>query len=367
MLRGNEMGTRIAIIGGFLGVGKTTLLINLAKRYKQEGKSVAIIMNDQGEVLVDTQFAKQLGFDTAEVLKGCFCCKFPELIDNARRLVQTNRPDIILAEPVGSCTDLLATVVAPLKFRFPEEFSVAPLAVLLDSTHISDEVEDEGSLGAYLRKHQVQEAEVIVLSKTDLVAPEEMDGLLSVIKEMNPGARVIPYSGISKQGVAEIAELLTSSDKSMKRPVDVDYDLYAQAEAELGWYNGSYQFNLPFETDTYDLATKILRNVAQSFENGQIAHVKLLLDSATSAMKMSLVFSDIGVDGVKGGRKAKGKVVLNMNARVISAPDKLREIMRRSVMSALERSGAIDLAYEDDCFSPGRPNPTYRYREDSGA
>jgi hypothetical protein len=161
--------------------------------------------------------------------------------------------------------------------------------------------------------------------------------------------------------------LLTSSDKSLKRPVDVDYELYAQAEAELGWYNGSYHFELPSETDTYDLATRILRNVAQSFENGQIAHVKLLLDSPTSAMKMSLVFSDIGVDGVKGGRKAKGKVVLNLNARVISSPDQLREIMRRSVMSILERAGAIDLVYEDDCFSPGKPNPTYRYQEDSGA
>jgi G3E family GTPase len=348
------MATRIAIVGGFLGAGKTTLLINLAKHYQQQGKSVAIIMNDQGEVLVDTQFSRQMGFDTAEVLKGCFCCKFPELIDNARKLVLANRPDIIMAEPVGSCTDLLATVVAPL-------------VVLLDSTRISDEVEDEGSLGAYLRKHQVQEAEVIVLSKTDLVAADEMDGLLKIIKEMNPGARVIPYSGLSKQGVVEIAELLVSKDKSLKRPVDVDYELYAQAEAELGWYNGSYEFELPGETDTYDLATKILYNVAQSFENGQIAHVKLLLDSPTSSMKMSLVFSDIGVDGVKGGRKAKGKVSLNMNARVISTPDRLREIMRRSVVSVLERSGAVKLSYKDDCFSPGRPNPTYRMKEDSGA
>ena len=361
------MGTRIAIVGGFLGAGKTTLLMNLAKRYQSEGKSVAIIMNDQGEALVDTQFARQMGFDTMEVLKGCFCCKFPELIDNARKLVLENRPDIILAEPVGSCTDLLATVVAPLKFRFPEEFSVAPLTVLLDSTRISDEVEDEGSLGAYLRKHQVQEAEAIVLSKTDLVAVEEIDGLLSIIKEMNPGARVIPYSGVSKQGVAEIAELLASSDKSLKRPVDVDYELYAKAEAELGWYNGSYQFELRNETDTYDLATKILRHVAQSFENGQIAHVKLLLDSSINAMKMSLVFSDIGVDGVKGGRKAKGKVELNMNARVLSTPDRLREVMRHSVISVLENSGATSIEYKDDCFSPGRPNPTYRIREDSGA
>jgi hypothetical protein len=95
--------------------------------------------------------------------------------------------------------------------------------------------------------------------------------------------------------------------------------------------------------------------------------VKLLLDSPTSSMKMSLVFSDIGVDGVKGGRRAKGKVSLNVNARVLSTPERLKEVMRQSVTSALERSGAILFAYKDDCFSPGRPNPTYRMKEDSGA
>ena len=71
------MSTRIAIVGGFLGAGKTTLLINLAKRYRQEGKSVAIIMNDQGEVLVDTKFARELGFDTAEVLQGLLLLQVP--------------------------------------------------------------------------------------------------------------------------------------------------------------------------------------------------------------------------------------------------------------------------------------------------
>ena len=326
-----------------------------------------MILNDQGEVLVDTQFAQNLGIDTAEVLKGCFCCKFPDFIDSARKLVDSKKPDIIMAEPVGSCTDLLATVVAPLKFRFPSEFNVAPLIILLDSTRISEGVEEEGSLGAYLRKHQVQEAEVIVLSKTDLVPKDEQKALLGIVKEMNPGAKVILYSAVTKEGMDDIGEIIISRDKSLKRPVDVDYDLYAQAEAELGWYNGSYTLEFNLEIDSYEMATIIMNKVAESYGPGEIAHVKLLFTSPINAMKISLVFQNIGVDGVRGGRKAKGKCTLNVNARVISTPERLRSVMREAVLFAVHREGGEHIDYHDDCFSPGRPNPTYRMSEDSGA
>ena len=357
------MVTRIAIIGGFLGAGKTTLLTNLAKEFMSRGKSVAIIANDQGEVLVDTQYAKEMGIDTAEVLKGCFCCKFPDFVGAARKLVDSRRPDLIMAEPVGSCTDLLATVVAPLKFRFPNEFNVAPLVVLLDATRISEGVEEEGSLGAYLRKHQVQEAEVIVLSKTDLLDEGEVKGLVEVVREMNAGARVIPYSAKTGQGLKDIAELVISRDKSLKRPVDVDYDLYAQAEAELGWYNGSFRFTANDEIDSYDLAASILNDVARRFRPEEVAHVKLLFSSPSNALKMSLVMESLGVDGVRGGRKAKGECTLNVNARVISSPDELRAGMRDAVLRALSSKGAVGVDYQDECFSPGRPNPTFRMKE----
>jgi G3E family GTPase len=357
------MSTRIAIIGGFLGAGKTTLMTNLAKTYMGQGKSVAVITNDQGEVLVDTQFAREMGIETAEVLKGCFCCKFPDFIDSARKLVDSVRPDIIMAEPVGSCTDLLATVVAPLKFRFPSEFDVAPLMILLDSTRISEGVEEEGSLGAYLRRHQVQEAEVIVLTKTDLVPEDEMEGLLQIVKEMNPGARVIPYSAVSKEGLKEIAQVIISHDRSLKRPVDVDYELYAQAEAELGWYNGTYHTFLPAEMDSYQLAMDIMGKVSRSYQPGEIAHVKMLLESQMNALKMSLVFQSIGVDGVKGGRKAKGSTIITMNARVVSSPERLRDVMREAMLTTLKAHGITSIDYKDDCFSPGRPNPTYRMKD----
>ncbi|MCU0860788.1 MAG: hypothetical protein MUE65_00520 [Methanomassiliicoccales archaeon] len=316
------MSTRIAVIGGFLGAGKTTLLTNLARKYMGEGRSVALITNDQGEVLVDTQYAKDLGIETAEVLKGCFCCKFPDFIDSARRLVDTVRPDIIMAEPVG--------------------------------------IEEEGSLGAYLRKHQVQEAEVIVLTKMDLIASGEISGLMGMVEEMNPGARIIPYSAVTGHGLTDISRLIVSRDRSLKRPVGIDYEIYAQAEAELGWYNGTFSMVLPEGTDSYHLASEMMSRVSKAYLPGEIAHVKMLLESRTNAIKMSLVFQSLGVDGVKGGRRAEGSTTINMNARVVSAPEKLRQVMREAVLETLCDNGVTAVDFKDDCFSPGRPDPTYR-------
>ena len=81
--------TRFIILGGFLGAGKTTLAINLGRLLREKyDKSVAIITNDQGDVLVDTEFTKVAGFDVEEVLGGCFCANFDEFVKNARHRVQ---------------------------------------------------------------------------------------------------------------------------------------------------------------------------------------------------------------------------------------------------------------------------------------
>src|SRR5580765_6480293 len=115
---------RLLIVGGFLGAGKTTALLALAREFHREGKRVALITNDQAPDLVDTEVVRVRGFRVEEVAGACFCCKFDELARAADRLRIEERPDVLLAEPVGSCTDLTATVVAPLAKLYSDRFSV---------------------------------------------------------------------------------------------------------------------------------------------------------------------------------------------------------------------------------------------------
>src|SRR5437667_9367324 len=121
---------RFVMVGGFLGAGKTTTLGRLARHYISRGQRVGLVTNDQAQDLVDTTSLRAQGFSVEEVAGACFCCRFDELVTRVGTLEEHERPDVILAEPVGSCTDLVATVVQPLRDLFGERFHVAPYPVL---------------------------------------------------------------------------------------------------------------------------------------------------------------------------------------------------------------------------------------------
>src|SRR3954465_12418658 len=123
---------RYIMIGGFLGAGKTTAVARLPHRLSERGLKVGLITNDQGRELVDTAMLRAKGFATEEIPGGCFCCRFNSLVDAAAKLTETALPDAFIAEPVGSCTDLVATVTYPLRRMYGESFAIAPLSVLVD-------------------------------------------------------------------------------------------------------------------------------------------------------------------------------------------------------------------------------------------
>src|SRR5580698_8085252 len=98
---------RFIMVGGFLGAGKTTTLARLARFYQARGQKVGLVTNDQAQNLVDTTSLRSQGFPVEEVPGACFCCRFDELVGRVGALENHERPDVILAEPVGSCTDLV--------------------------------------------------------------------------------------------------------------------------------------------------------------------------------------------------------------------------------------------------------------------
>src|SRR5678810_99916 len=123
---------RYIMIGGFLGAGKTTAVAALAQWLTRQGLRVGLITNDQGSELVDTAMLRARGFATEEIPGGCFCCRFNSLVEAAGKLTEATRPAVFIAEPVGSCTDLVATVTYPLRRIYGDRFAIAPLSVLLD-------------------------------------------------------------------------------------------------------------------------------------------------------------------------------------------------------------------------------------------
>src|SRR5436190_14558724 len=173
---------RFIMVGGFLGAGKTTTLGRLARFYMGRGQRVGLVTNDQAQDLVDTHSLREQGFAVEEVAGACFCCKFDDLLDKVGSLETNQRPDIILAEPVGSCTDLIATVVQPLKDLYGARFSVGPYPVLFKPSHGLKILRNEAGSGfspkaAYLFKKQLEEADAVLVNRIDEVAAAQVDDI----------------------------------------------------------------------------------------------------------------------------------------------------------------------------------------------
>src|SRR6202035_6200463 len=154
---------RFILIGGFLGAGKTTTLARLARHYAGRGQRVGLVTNDQAQDLVDTTSLRAQGFAVEEVAGACFCCRFDDLVGKVGVLQEGERPDVILAEPVGSCTDLVATVVQPLRDLYGERFEVAPYPVLFKPSHGLRILRNEtgtgfSAKGAYILRKQLEGA-----------------------------------------------------------------------------------------------------------------------------------------------------------------------------------------------------------------
>ena len=171
---------RYIMIGGFLGAGKTTAVGRLARRLSGQGLRVGLITNDQGRNLVDTAMLRSQGFATEEIPGGCFCCRFNSLVEAAQRLTASARPDVFIAEPVGSCTDLAATVTYPLRRLYGDSFTVAPVSVLVDPVRARRVfgLETGGNFSEkvlYIYLKQIEEAEY------------ELTGLMRRFRKLTPG------------------------------------------------------------------------------------------------------------------------------------------------------------------------------------
>ena len=365
---GRSKRTRFAIIGGYLGSGKTTLATAIAKELLQRhGKSTAIVTNDQGTVLVDTQYVKDAGFDVAEVLGGCFCSKFSEFVKNARTLVAMGRPDVILAEPIGTSTNVLSSVVAPLRNMYPDEFEVAPLLVVFDGTRAKELLQKPSGFGLgnqsrIIPLNQVHDAEVILISKCDLMSQGEVEEVIAAIGREAPGTEIIPYSGRTLMNIGKIVEILVSTRTSDKLPRPDDPSIFATEKATMGWYNLSGKIQVT-RLDLSAFTTTLLRKVAEAFPGRMTGHVKLVVSSPRVAVKIGLVEGQVQVEGLKGGRFLEGEGKLVINARVTTSPEELRRVFEAAVASTCAIFDVSLTEISMSCFAPRPEIPDHLHRK----
>ncbi|HWQ15215.1 MAG TPA: GTP-binding protein [Roseiflexaceae bacterium] len=352
------MATRLILVGGFLGAGKTTLLLQAARTLAGRGLRAAIVTNDQGHALVDTALAAAHALPVEEIGGGCFCCRFPDLVAAVARLRAAVAPDVILAEPVGSCTDLVATVIRPLRAFGAGDVTVAPLTVLLDPLRDLRGFDD--TVG-YLYAQQLAEAEIIALGKLDLLAPEEARAQLAGLRRSNPGAQVVALSGRGGEGVAAWLDRCLAGESGARRALDLDYERYAAAEASLGWLNaaGELRGARPFALDGWAASALYALDRVFAERGAPVAHIKIHLETPGATLKASLTHSGapISWDLLPLNTRAE-RADVRLNVRVAGEPALLEGAVRR-LAAETPPWIALDIT-QLECFSPPPPQPAYR-------
>jgi Ni2+-binding GTPase involved in maturation of urease and hydrogenase len=359
--------TRFVMLGGFLGAGKTTAVARLAKHWIAAGFRVGLVTNDQAYGLVDTESLRAQGLDVGEVTGACFCCKFNDLVSTIERLSVERRPDIILAEPVGSCTDLAATVIEPLRALHGTDYEIAPLAVLLKPEHGRKILADQSGLGfspkaAYIFLKQLEEADVIVLNKTDQLDAARREELLRLVGERFPGKECLAISAREGNGFDSLIAALERPRSRRTSALDIDYDIYSAGEAELGWLNCRVAIE---RGDGFDLDEVLLDFVACLAEacgrcSAEPAHLKVLATAEEATAIANLVSSDSRVELSLASAARVPRAELTVNARVAIAPELLSELMQREVQALGVRNRLHCRINDLQSFRPGRPVPTHR-------
>ena len=359
---------RFIMVGGFLGAGKTTALARLARHYLHRGQKVGLVTNDQAQDLVDTTSLRAQGFPVEEVPGACFCCRFDDLVGRVGMLEASERPDVILAEPVGSCTDLVATVVQPLKDLYASRFSVAPYAVLFKPSHGLRILRHEQAAGfspkaAYIFRKQLEEADAILINRIDEMAAAEHEELAVLVRREYPGVPVLPVSARTGEGFAAVTELLDQQGEFGRKVLDIDYDVYAEGEAELGWLNSSVHVEAgqPFALD--ELLLDVVRRLRDALAGSgqEIAHLKAigLWEGIFGVANLVSSLTEPELSLPSQTRVPEADVIVN--ARVAADPALLEAEVRRVLEAACAERGARLEFHTMQSFRPGRPTPTHRY------
>ena len=363
------MTTKLVLVAGFLGAGKTTLLREAGRRLTARGHAVGLVTNDQAPDLVDTALLTGVGMGVEEVAGSCFCCNFGGFEQAVQSLVG-RRADIVLAEPVGSCTDLAATIVRPLEDRRPD-LDIAPFTVLASPNHVRVALQQSPSAlhenAVYILGLQLAEADHLLLNKVDRLPLPERAALSDLLRTAHPDKTVGEISALTGEGIDEWLDRVLAGGAAGQHIVDVDYDRYAEGEAVLGWLNAGIRLESNAgEADFLAPMLNLMGALHREFRasRSEIGHLKATVVADGERRSANLTRLEDEVLSLDATPLQGTSAELILNARVQMHATALEAVAQRAI-AGLSGPTVTATATTFRCLTPGRPQPTYRYERES--
>jgi G3E family GTPase len=353
---------KLHVLNGFLGSGKTTAVQLACLDLSKKNIKASVITNDQGMKLVDSVFFKKQNIPVRQVVNGCFCCNYNKLESSIQSLLEANQPDVIFAETVGSCADIVATVIKPL-LQFHADAQVT-FSVFADARMLHFLLKKKQNLFeeniVYIFFKQLEEAEIIIINKIDLIGVEQLNELKQTLQEKYAGKILLYQNSMNEESVAQWMEVLENYKASNTlQSLEIDYDVYGAGEASLAWLDQELKiFSAEHNAlqETVGLINNIYKKIRE--HNYPIGHLKFILNDETKISFTSATDPEISIDVTN--KKAYSCTLL-INARIQTDPETLAQLISDAIKEAEIKSGSKIVTQSISSFKPGFPKPEYRF------
>lgn len=362
---------QLHLVGGFLGSGKSTAILQAARLLTDQGKRVGIITNEQGKHLVDSSLLRAENLPALEVTGGCFCCHLDDFNERLEEITARFNPEVIFAESVGSCTDLVATVIKPLLEWQKSAAMPSSLSVFTDSRLLLRYLEgqelpfSEGII--YIFEKQIEETGLLVINKIDLLSEADRQKVVALAQESYPHKMVRAQNSLHPEEVADWLKAISTPDQVLPHiSLDLDYERYASGEGRFAWLDQEYRMRLA-DASQMILIRNMLAHLAEGLfaRSGAVAHLKCLLRDENQTLKLSLT----GMDHPHPDWEAQLQkldalygtdIHLLINIMLEGDLQASREVLDDSVAQYLIQLGVEVAPLSAFSRVPGYPEPTMR-------
>ena len=291
IMEDNEM-TKVDIISGFLGAGKTTLIAKLLKE-AFPGEQVVLIENEFGEIGIDGGFLKESGVEIREMNSGCICCSLVgDFGTSLKEVVEKYHPDRIIIEPsgVGKLSDVIKAVK---DLHIENEIRLNSASTVADASKVKVYMKNFGEFF----NNQIEHAGTIILSRTQNVSEAKLKTDIELIRSLNKDAHIIttPWDDINGKQILDAMENVTNLELEMlaeaaaKAAEEHEHEHHHDHDGECGCghdhHHGHHHADEVFTSwgvetpDKYDKETlsEILRKLSETDDYGDILRAKGML------------------------------------------------------------------------------------------
>lgn len=354
---------RFMVVSGFLGAGKTTTMIALGEHMDKTYGKIGIIANDLGANLVDTNLTQTSGCTVEEIASGCICYQMDNTIDKIRRLKDRDGCVFVMSDIPGCGVGALDHTYHRLDDDCSDWITLSPFMVVVDPERLRMLLPEKADINlpeelVYLMKLQLEEADLVVLNKIDLLSQEEIDRDVAFLTEACPEVPVLAISAIEKTGIPELAEFITTHESALKNFSVRDDEKFAEAETKLTWYNRRMFFKTldGGKIDCNAVIDDIIEGIRMGLieKKRNVPHLKTFATAGAGDFnKCSLIGVDYDIEHTQEFIRDHKKMSMIINARAVCESRPLARLVDDAIDDVCDKYGLDCQVFFTECFGMG--------------